>query len=192
MGYLVAMRLHITLDDALVGDLDRVVGARERSSFISKAVHRAIEELDRSEALATALGSISDSGHDWDADPAGWVRVEEIIRELRPSEQPAADALFTAVRVLPIREPDARRAGAWRREHAARGITLHQTACLIGAVAAGIGAHLATGNTKHFPMPEVTVEEWPPRNVSAVAVETTELSSTPGVLSQGEGRPVLG
>ncbi|MGB6162144.1 MAG: hypothetical protein WCF33_06915 [Pseudonocardiaceae bacterium] len=75
-----AMRLHITLDDALVGDLDRVVGARERSSFIAKAVRRAIEE---------------------------------IIRGLRPSEQPAADALFTAVRVLPIQEPDARRAGAW-------------------------------------------------------------------------------
>ncbi len=90
------------------------------------------------------------------------VNVEEIIRGLRPSEQPAADALFTAVRVLPIREPDARRAGAWRREHAARGITLHQADCLIGAVTAGIGARLATGNTKHFPMPEVTVEEWPP------------------------------
>ncbi|MGH3976045.1 MAG: hypothetical protein ACRDS9_22370, partial [Pseudonocardiaceae bacterium] len=83
------------------------------------------------------------------------------VRGLRPSEQSAADALFAAVRVLPIRETDARRAGVWRHEHAARGITLHQADCLIGAVAAGIGARLATGNTKHFPMPELTVEEWP-------------------------------
>jgi predicted nucleic acid-binding protein len=89
------------------------------------------------------------------------INVEEIVRGLRPSEQPVADALFTAIRVLPVREPDARRAGAWRREHAARGITLHQADCLIGAVAAGIGARLATGNIKDFPMPQLTVEEWP-------------------------------
>ncbi|MGH3812419.1 MAG: type II toxin-antitoxin system VapC family toxin [Pseudonocardiaceae bacterium] len=66
------------------------------------------------------------------------------------------------IRVLPVREADARRAGAWRREHAARGVTLHQADCLIAAVTAGIGARLATGNVKDFPMPEVTVEEWPP------------------------------
>jgi predicted nucleic acid-binding protein len=90
------------------------------------------------------------------------VNVEEIIRGLRPSEQAAADALFTAIRVLPVREPDARRAGAWRREHAARGITLHQADCLIGAITVGISARLATGNAKDFPMPELTVEEWPP------------------------------
>ncbi len=81
VGHPVAMRLHTTLDDALVGDLDRVVGARERSSFIAKAVRRAIEELERSEALEAALGSISDSGHDWDADPAGWVRAQRTDRE---------------------------------------------------------------------------------------------------------------
>ncbi|MGH3985469.1 MAG: hypothetical protein ACRDST_22990 [Pseudonocardiaceae bacterium] len=75
------MRLHITLDDELVGDLDRIVGARERSSFIARAVRRAIDELDRTEALEAALGSISDSGHDWDADPAAWVRAQRADRE---------------------------------------------------------------------------------------------------------------
>lgn len=90
------------------------------------------------------------------------VNVEEIVRGLRPSEKAVADVLFTAIRVLPVREPDARRAGAWRREHAARGITLRQADCLIGAVTAGIGARLATGNIKDFPMLQLTVEEWPP------------------------------
>ncbi len=90
------------------------------------------------------------------------VNIEEIVRGLRPSEQSAADSLFTAVRVLPIREADARQAGAWRREHAGRGVTLHQADCLIGAVTAAIGARLATGNAKDFSMPELTVEEWPP------------------------------
>ncbi len=81
MGYPVAMRLHITLDDSLVDDLDRVVGARERSSFIAKAVRRAIDEHQRSEALEAALGAISDSGHDWDTDPAAWVRAQRTSRE---------------------------------------------------------------------------------------------------------------
>lgn len=75
------MRLHITLDDALVGDLDRIVGARERSSFIARAVRRAIDELERAEALEAALGSIPDSGHDWDTDPAAWVRAQRTDRE---------------------------------------------------------------------------------------------------------------
>lgn len=75
-----------------------------------------------------------------------------------PANTPPADALFTAVRILPVREPDARRAGQWRRDHASRGITLHQADCLIGAVTAGIGAR-PPANAKDFPMPEVTVEE---------------------------------
>ncbi len=75
------MRLHISLDDELVRDLDRVVGGRERSSFIAGAVRRAIDELDRTEALEAALGSIPASGHDWDADPAAWVRAQRTGRE---------------------------------------------------------------------------------------------------------------
>ncbi|MGH3910889.1 MAG: hypothetical protein ACRDRM_08650 [Pseudonocardiaceae bacterium] len=40
---------------------------------------------------------------------------------------------------------------------------LHQADCLVGAVSAGFGARLATGNAaQDFPMREVTVEEWPP------------------------------
>lgn len=81
MGYPVAMRLHITLDDELVRDLDRIVGARERSSFIASALRRAIDELERAEALEAALGSITDSRHDWDADPAAWVRAQRTDRE---------------------------------------------------------------------------------------------------------------
>lgn len=43
-----------------------------------------------------------------------------------------------------------------------RNLAARHEVLLTTAVTAGIGAHLATGNTKHFPMPEVTVEEWPP------------------------------
>lgn len=81
---------------------------------------------------------------------------------LQENEQDAADALFTAIRVLPAWEPDAWRAGAWRRDYAARGRTLHQADCLIAAATSGIGARLATGNPKDFPMSELVVEEWGP------------------------------
>ena len=88
------------------------------------------------------------------------VNVEEIIRGLRPSEQGAADNLLTALRIVPIRRKEAERAGRWRREFAARGITLHQADCLIAAGAFTAGGRLATAIVQDFPMPELTVEVW--------------------------------
>lgn len=76
VGYPVAMRLHISLDDDLVAALDAAVGQRQRSSYISHAVRFALEEDDRRRALRAALGSIEDFGHEWDDDPAGWVREQ--------------------------------------------------------------------------------------------------------------------
>lgn len=89
------------------------------------------------------------------------INVEEIERGLRPSEVGVAIALFTGVRVLPIRREDGERAGRWRREFAAGGVTLHQADCLIAAAAAGFGARLATGNPKDFPMDGLSVDHWP-------------------------------
>jgi metal-responsive CopG/Arc/MetJ family transcriptional regulator len=70
------MRVHISLDDQLVAELDRVVGARERSAFIAEAVRRSLADRRRRESLLAALGTIEDAGHDWDDDPAGWVRQQ--------------------------------------------------------------------------------------------------------------------
>ena len=70
------MRLHIFLDDDLVTELDRRVGARGRSPFIAAAVREALDEARRWELIESAIGSIPDHGHDWDADPAAWVRAQ--------------------------------------------------------------------------------------------------------------------
>lgn len=67
------MRLHITLSDSLVRDLDRRVGPRGRSGFITRAVELALEDEARWDLIESALGSIPDTGHEWDADPADWV-----------------------------------------------------------------------------------------------------------------------
>jgi hypothetical protein len=70
------MRLHITLRDDLVRELDRRVGARRRSSFIARAVERTLDDERRWEAIESSLGEIADEGHDWDADAAGWVGAQ--------------------------------------------------------------------------------------------------------------------
>jgi Arc/MetJ-type ribon-helix-helix transcriptional regulator len=70
------MRVHISLDDALVAELDRRVGSRRRSSFIAEAVRRALDDARRWEEIEAALGAIPDEGHEWDPDPAAWVQAE--------------------------------------------------------------------------------------------------------------------
>jgi predicted nucleic acid-binding protein len=89
------------------------------------------------------------------------INVEEIFRGLLPHEMTAADRLVTGLVVVPIDERVGRRAGRWRREYVARGITLAQADCLIAACALQSHATLVTGNPKDFPMTEVTVEHWP-------------------------------
>jgi predicted transcriptional regulator len=68
------MRLHISLDDTLVNELDRFAGRRQRSAFIAHAVKRTLNEEQRWREIEGALGSIDDHGHEWDEDPADWVR----------------------------------------------------------------------------------------------------------------------
>ena len=68
------MRLHITLSDDDVRELDRRAGRRGRSAYIAQAVRRALDDDRRWELVESAVGSIPDSGHEWDDDPAAWVR----------------------------------------------------------------------------------------------------------------------
>jgi metal-responsive CopG/Arc/MetJ family transcriptional regulator len=77
------MRLHISLEDDLVRELDRRVGARRRSSFIARAVEQALDDARRWELIESALGSISSKGHDWDEDAAAWVHRQRREDERR-------------------------------------------------------------------------------------------------------------
>jgi hypothetical protein len=70
------MRMHITLDDEIVRELDRRVGPRRRSAFIAEAVRQALDDERRWDLVESALGSIDDRGHEWDDDPAAWVRSQ--------------------------------------------------------------------------------------------------------------------
>ena len=77
------MRLHISLEDDLVAELDRRVGKRKRSAFIARVLRRTLEDERLWDELIASLGSIPDHGHDWDEDPAAWVREQRFGDERR-------------------------------------------------------------------------------------------------------------
>jgi predicted nucleic acid-binding protein len=89
------------------------------------------------------------------------INVEEVWRGVRAGEERSVRRLFDGLRIAALGLSEGERAGVWRRTFAARGVTLAQADCLIAAAAIAVGARLATGNPKDFPMPELQVEHWP-------------------------------
>jgi plasmid stability protein len=70
------MRVHVNLDDDLVRELDERAGVRGRSAYIAATLQRALDDERRWEDIAAAAGALADRGHDWDSDPAAWVRAQ--------------------------------------------------------------------------------------------------------------------
>lgn len=70
------MRLHISIDDGIVAELDRRAGKRRRSAFIAELIRRGLDDEQRWDDIEASLGSIDDEGHAWDEDPARWVREQ--------------------------------------------------------------------------------------------------------------------
>jgi predicted nucleic acid-binding protein len=89
------------------------------------------------------------------------INVEELWRGARRGEEGAIRKMLAALQVAPLGRDEGEIAGGWRREFAAKGITLSQADCLIAAAAIGAGARLVTGNPTDFPMANLTVEHWP-------------------------------
>lgn len=80
VGYSRHMRLHITVDDELVAELDRRAGSRRRSAFIAELIRRGLDDERRWDDIEAALGAIPDEGHEWDDDPGEWVRRQRSDR----------------------------------------------------------------------------------------------------------------
>ncbi|MCC6223310.1 MAG: PIN domain-containing protein [Thermoleophilia bacterium] len=89
------------------------------------------------------------------------LNIDEVVRGLHPDEEERARRLLGGLRIVPLGAEEGWRAGEWRRELGRRGVTISQADALIAAAALAIGGRLATGNPKHFPLPELTVEHWP-------------------------------
>jgi len=89
------------------------------------------------------------------------ISVEEIWRGIHDREAPFVRRLFRGLRLAPLGTAEGERAGTWRRDLAAKGVTVHQADCLIAAAAVGIDADLATGNPADFPMLTTQLQHWP-------------------------------
>lgn len=76
MCYDLHMRMHIELDDDLVAQVDELAGPRGRSAFVRASIERAVEQERRWSHIEGAAGAIRAEGHDWDDDPAAWVREQ--------------------------------------------------------------------------------------------------------------------
>ena len=70
------MRLHISLEDDLVAQLDRRVGRRRRSAFIAETVRHALDDETRWDDIDAGIASLAATAHEWDADPAAWVHEQ--------------------------------------------------------------------------------------------------------------------
>ena len=109
------MRLQIALDDDLVDEIDRRAGPRRRSALIAELVRRGLENERRWDDIEAALGGLADSGHDWDDDPAAWVRRQrrDDSRPRRLTDGAPAARFDRAHRRAP--RPTAARLAALRR-----------------------------------------------------------------------------
>jgi len=83
------------------------------------------------------------------------------MRGAATHDETATARFLKGFHLAPLGRREGELAGRWRRDYARKGITLGQGDCLIAAAAVAIDARLATGNPKHFPMPELDVEHWP-------------------------------
>ena len=70
------MRISIHLDAELVADLDERAGTGRRDVFIAELIRRGLDYERRWGEIGASLGTIADTGHEGDEDPAGWARAQ--------------------------------------------------------------------------------------------------------------------
>ncbi|MDI6739976.1 MAG: PIN domain-containing protein [Candidatus Edwardsbacteria bacterium] len=80
------------------------------------------------------------------------VSVAEVLGGVKPGEEPATRRLLQSLEIVPVDQPVAAIAAALRQ--AAR-LRVPLDDCLIAASALSQGAVLVTGNSRHYPFPEL-------------------------------------
>ncbi len=83
------------------------------------------------------------------------ISVAELYAGMRTEEKRVTDILLDALVIVPVGQEIAEVAGRFAQREKSRRLELAD--CLIAATAFVEGATLATGNTKDYPMPEITV-----------------------------------
>ena len=85
------------------------------------------------------------------------VTIVEVMTGMRESERETTMAFLKTLHYLPLSFTTARRAGDWRCQYRKKGVTLSTPDCLVAAAAHEHRAVLVTGNTAHYPQPELRI-----------------------------------
>jgi predicted nucleic acid-binding protein len=87
------------------------------------------------------------------------VTICEVYAGMRPHERSRTEGFLSGFTYLPASRAIAERAGIWRHEYRQTGVTIGLADALIAATAEVYGAILLTANVRHFPFPDLAVEE---------------------------------
>ena len=79
---MVARRTHIVIPESLVSEIDRIVGKRGRSEFLTQAAEKELRRLQQIKALEGAAGAWKDRNH-----PELKNGVSRWVRELRKENE---------------------------------------------------------------------------------------------------------
>lgn len=90
------------------------------------------------------------------------VTTHEVYAGMRDGEEEMTTTMLSGFVSVPYDAAAAKLTAGWWRSYRAQGVTLEFRDLAIAALAVMRGLPLATGNAKHFPMPELRVEQWPP------------------------------
>jgi predicted nucleic acid-binding protein len=117
-----------------------------------------IDALNGKRGRVALLLDLVKSGHILACCP---INITEVYAGVRPKEEAATEEFFASLHHFPIAPPAARLAGELRREYARKGVTLNLGDAIIAAVAIHYELILLTDNTRHFPMPDLSLYPLP-------------------------------
>jgi predicted nucleic acid-binding protein len=87
------------------------------------------------------------------------ITVCELLAGMRPHERARTEAFLGGLTYLATSRVIAERAGVWRHEYRLAGVTLALADVLIAATAHAHAAIILTANIRHFPFPDLAIEE---------------------------------
>lgn len=83
-------RTHVVLAEQLIQDIDRLVGSRQRSSFLAEAAEKELMRRRQIEALKAAAGAWKDADHpELKKGSAAWVQQVRQESDRRLKKSPA-------------------------------------------------------------------------------------------------------
>ena len=87
------------------------------------------------------------------------INIIEVYAGMKDKEKQATRKFLGSLEYYEVTREFAEHAGEYKREYSKRGITLSLADVTIAAVAIGNDLILATDNSKHYPMPEISVKQ---------------------------------